>query len=400
MSDPRKYTILYVDDEESNLRIFKNTFRKDYNILTATSGTEGLEVLNTQDVDLILTDQRMPGMSGIDFLKKVFSKYPELNRILVTAYSDYDVLREAVNELKIFQYVEKPWREEDIKTTIDSALEIHRLKIENQNLTSSLLVKNEELTRINKELSAEIDRHKQTQLELIKEKEYAENCNRLKSAFLANMSHEVRTPMNSIMGFVDLIFEDYISQETKREYMNIVQGSCSQLLHIIDNIIEISKIDSGNVELRKVKFEVNDVVNYVYKSFSAKVGQNISLSCNLAQESILIYNDSLKLEQVLKNLLDNALKFTTKGVVEFGVQLKADQVFFYVKDTGIGIDPENFNLIFERFSQVENAFSRKYGGNGLGLAISKAYIENMGGKIWVESELGKGATFNFTIPLD
>ena len=241
MSDPRKYTILYVDDEESNLRIFKNTFRKDYNILTATSGTEGLEVLNTQDVDLILTDQRMPGMSGSDFLKKVFSKYPELNRILVTAYSDYDVLREAVNELKIFQYVEKPWREEDIKTTIDSALEIHRLKIENQNLTSSLLVKNEELTRINKELSAEIDRHKQTQLELIKEKEYAENCNRLKSAFLANMSHEVRTPMNSIMGFVDLIFEDYISQETKREYMNIVQGSCSQLLHIIDNIIEISK---------------------------------------------------------------------------------------------------------------------------------------------------------------
>lgn len=400
MSDPRKYTILYVDDEESNLRIFKNTFRKDYNILTATSGTEGLEVLNTQDVDLILTDQRMPGMSGIDFLKKVFSKYPELNRILVTAYSDYDVLREAVNELKIFQYVEKPWREEDIKTTINSALEIHRLKIENQNLTSSLLVKNEELTRINIELSSEIDRHKQTQLELIKEKEYAENCNRLKSAFLANMSHEVRTPMNSIMGFVDLIFEDYISQETKREYMNIVQGSCSQLLHIIDNIIEISKIDSGNVELRKVKFEVNDVVNYVYKSFSAKVGQNISLSCNLAQESILIYNDSLKLEQVLKNLLDNALKFTTRGAIEFGVQLKADQVFFYVRDTGIGIDPENFQLIFERFSQVENAFSRKYGGNGLGLAISKAYIENMGGKIWVESELGKGATFNFTIPRD
>lgn len=400
MSDPRKYTILYVDDEESNLRIFKNTFRKDYNILTATSGTEGLEVLNTQDVDLILTDQRMPGMSGIDFLKKVFSKYPELNRILVTAYSDYDVLREAVNELKIFQYVEKPWREEDIKTTINSALEIHRLKIENQNLTSSLLVKNEELTRINIELSSEIDRHKQTQLELIKEKEYAENCNRLKSAFLANMSHEVRTPMNSIMGFVDLIFEDYISQETKREYMNIVQGSCSQLLHIIDNIIEISKIDSGNVELREVKFEVNDVLNYVYKSFSAKVGQNISLSCNLAQESILIYNDSLKLEQVLKNLLDNALKFTTRGAIEFGVQLKADQVFFYVRDTGIGIDPENFQLIFERFSQVENAFSRKYGGNGLGLAISKAYIENMGGKIWVESELGKGATFNFTIPRD
>jgi response regulator RpfG family c-di-GMP phosphodiesterase len=122
-------------------------------------------------------------MSGIDFLKKAVDKFPELNRILVTAYSDYDILREAVNELKIFQYVEKPWKEDDIKSTIDSALEIHRLKMENQKLTSILLASNDDLKRINEELNEEIEKHKETQLELIRAKENAENSNRLKSAF-------------------------------------------------------------------------------------------------------------------------------------------------------------------------------------------------------------------------
>ncbi|MDA3927716.1 MAG: response regulator [Prolixibacteraceae bacterium] len=142
MNKDLKYTILYVDDEESNLRIFKNTFRKQYNILTASSGIQGLELLEKGNIDLILTDQRMPGMSGVDFLKKTIDKFPELNRIMITAYTDYDILREAVNNLKIFQYVEKPWKEEDIKSTIDRALELHRLKIENKELTSSLLMNN------------------------------------------------------------------------------------------------------------------------------------------------------------------------------------------------------------------------------------------------------------------
>ena len=240
MSDEKKYTILYVDDEESNLRIFKNTFRKQYNIITATSGAEALSLLDNQEIDLILTDQRMPGMSGVDFLKIAIEKYPELNRILITAYTDYDILQQAVNELKIFQYVEKPWKEEDIKSTIDSALEIHRLKTENQKLTSNLIASNNELLRMNDELTDEIEQHKATQIELIRQKEYAEQCNNLKSAFLANMSHEIRTPMNSIMGFLSVL-EDYdLSLETKKEYMSIIQKSSAQLLHIIDDIIEIN----------------------------------------------------------------------------------------------------------------------------------------------------------------
>jgi len=401
MIDEKKYTILYVDDEESNLRIFKNTFRRQYNILTASSGLEGLSLLEKGDIDLILTDQRMPGMSGIDFLKKAIDKFPELNRILVTAYSDYDILREAVNELKIFQYVEKPWKEDDIKSTIDSALEIHRLKMENQKLTSILLASNDDLKRMNEELNEEIDKHKLTQIELIREKENAENSNRLKSAFLANMSHEIRTPMNSIMGFMSLLEEQDLPGETKKDFMGIVQKSCAQLLHIIDDIIDISKIDSGNVELKKVQFSVNELLEKIYKLFKLNAKDiGFELKSLLPVDCSKVYNDAVKLEQILVNLIGNAFKFTHSGHVILSVEVVKGEILFYVKDTGIGISEENFDMIFDRFSQVESSTKRKYGGNGLGLAISKAYVEKMGGKIWVESELGQGSTFYFTIPIE
>lgn len=402
MIDEKKYTILYVDDEESNLRIFRNTFRKQYNIITASSGDEALSLLENKEIDLILTDQRMPGMSGIDFLKIAIGKYPELNRILVTAYSDCDILQQAVNELKIFQYVEKPWREEDIKSTIDSALEIHRLKVENRQLTSSLIDSNQELVRINEELSDEIELHKSTQIELIRQKEFAENCNRLKSAFLANMSHEIRTPMNSIMGFLSILEDEDLPLETKKEYMGIVQKSSSQLLHIIDDIIEISKIDTGNVELKLTKFSVNPLLERLYKTMlitSKNKSIQFSLNGLLPDDCSELTADSTRLEQVMNNLLVNAFKFTSEGTVDFGAEMQGTQVLFYVKDTGIGIEKENFGMIFNRFSKVEDSIKCKYGGNGLGLAISKAYVEKMGGKIWVESELGKGSTFYFTLPV-
>ena len=397
----KKYTILYVDDEESNLRIFKNTFRREYNIFTANSGLNGLDMLEKEEVDLILSDQRMPGMSGVDFLKKAMSRYPDLNRILITAYSDYDVLKDAVNDLKIFQYIEKPWKEDDIRTTIDNALEIHRLKIENRKLTSSLLENNVELKRINEELNEEIEKHKQTQLELVREKEYAENCNRLKSAFLANMSHEIRTPMNSIMGFLNLLEEEDLLSETKLEYMSIVRKSAEQLLRIIDDIIEISKIESGNIELKKNRFSVNELLDKLYKIFKLRVANvKFELVSLLPENSDFLNNDAGRLEQVLGNLIDNAIKFTDEGQVLFGAEANGKEISFFVKDTGIGISSENFEMIFDRFSQVESSTSRKYGGNGLGLAISRAFVKKMGGRIWLESEPGKGSAFFVALPIN
>jgi signal transduction histidine kinase len=401
MNELEKPTILYVDDEESNLRIFKNTFRKKYNVVTALSAVEGLKILENENIDLILSDQRMPGMSGIEFLKLAFEKYPDLNRILITAYSDYDILKDAVNEIKIFQYIEKPWNEDDIQGTIDSAIKIHRLQLENHKLTKNLIESNDELLKKNDELNLEIELHKKTQLELIKEKEYAERCDRLKSAFLANMSHEIRTPMNSIMGFLSLIEDEELPDELKKEYMRIIQSSCSQLLHIIDDIIEISKIDTGNIELRMETFSLNTIMKRLYdRMLSPFKNSSIDfiLENILPEDKQMIYSDPVRLEQILSHLLLNALKFTEKGQIQFGVTIEDEKMLFYVKDTGIGIAEENFEMIFNRFSQVENSIQRRHGGNGLGLAIAKAYVDKLGGKIWVESQLGKGSEFYFKLP--
>src|SRR3989339_1831843 len=147
-----KFTILYVDDEESNLNIFKNTFRRDYNILVALSATDGLEILKKEHVDLILTDQRMPEMDGVEFLKQALSIYPDLNRILITAYSDFDAIRNAINEAQIFQYIQKPWTEDKLRSIIEQGLEVYRLKIENTKLTNELKDKNEQLEKMNSEL--------------------------------------------------------------------------------------------------------------------------------------------------------------------------------------------------------------------------------------------------------
>jgi K+-sensing histidine kinase KdpD len=402
MNEQPKYTILYVDDEESNLRIFKNTFRRQYNILTATSGMEGLELLNNTNVDLILTDQRMPGMSGVDFLKQAIQQYPELNRILVTAYSDYDILRDAVNELKIFQYVEKPWKEEDIKTTIDSALEIHRLRMENMILNKDLQNKNKELLNINKSLKYEIEEHKNTQSELIKEKEFAEQCNRLKSAFLANMSHEIRTPMNSIVGFSSILRENIADSETMNRYLSIIEKSSYQLLTIVSDIIEISKIDTGNIEIKIENVDVNPIIEAAYQANIVEAntkGIELSLISLLPYGHSQVMGEATKITKVLMCLLSNALKFTTEGTVTFWAQLSGSNALFTVSDTGIGVDPAYQNMVFDRFFQIENPLTRKYGGNGLGLSISKAYIEKMGGEIWIEQTNNSGTTFSFTLPL-
>lgn len=401
MNEEAKYTILYVDDEESNLRIFKNTFRKEYNILTASSGQEGLKLLEEGKVDLILTDQRMPGMSGVDFLKKAIDKYPELNRILVTAYSDYEILREAVNELRIFQYVEKPWREEDIKSTIDSALEIHRLKMENLKLTMHLQKTNKDLSAMNESLKSEIEKHKRTQAELIREKEYAEQCNRLKSAFLANMSHEIRTPMNSIIGFSNLIIGTETDAAMLRRYLQIIEKSSWQLLNIVSDIIEISIIDTGNLEIKSQPFDILPIAEnavLAYQTDAKNKSIDLSFESSLPYGKSWVMGDPARISKVFSHLLSNAIKFTPEGSVVVRAGIQGDSALFSVEDTGIGIGSEYLPYIFDRFYQVESAYTRKQGGNGLGLAIVKAFVEKMGGEIWVESVPEKGSAFKFILP--
>jgi PAS domain S-box-containing protein len=237
-------------------------------------------------------------------------------------------------------------------------------------------------------------------VELEKARAKAEGSDKLKSAFLANMSHEIRTPMNAIIGFSNLLYERELDEVTKREYLQYIKSSGQHLLKLIDDIIDIAKIEAGELKITKAPFNLNALMTELQNWFvQIKQSSNKDIDiifANAAKNADLIINsDSIRLRQVLSNLIGNGLKFTNTGFVEFGYDIFAKTIQFYVKDTGVGIPGHLHEAIFDRFQQVDYI---KFKGTGLGLTITKNLIQILEGRIWLHSEEGKGSTFFFTIP--
>jgi PAS domain S-box-containing protein len=247
---------------------------------------------------------------------------------------------------------------------------------------------------------------KQAREELIRAKQKAEQSDKLKSAFLANMSHEIRTPMNAIIGFADLLRSNEPDTGSMDEYIKHINENSATLLRIINDVIDIAKIESGSLEVHKSKLRVNQLLTEVLKEFEselvAKNKHGIQAKLNLPEDcnSFGLHTDIIRVNQIIRNLLDNAVKFTEQGSIEFGYSLEDDLVTFFVRDSGIGVSDEMHELIFERFRQVDDSHTRAFGGTGLGLTIAKSLVGKLGGKIWVESKLYQGSTFFFTIPIE
>ena len=248
-------------------------------------------------------------------------------------------------------------------------------------------------------------RLKDQNIELIRAKNKAEESDQLKSAFLSNMSHEIRTPMNGILGFSELLKEPDLTGETQREYIGIIEKSGERMLNILNDIVSISKIESGLMELNIKDTDINEQIGFIHSFFKLEIegkGIRFLVKNNLEGKETYIQSDSEKIYGILTNLIKNAVKFTKEGTIELGCHLKtvedSSELEFYVKDTGIGIHKDRQIPIFDRFMQADVSGKMAYQGAGLGLSISKAYVELLGGKIWVESEEGKGAVFYFTLP--
>ncbi len=242
---------------------------------------------------------------------------------------------------------------------------------------------------------------KKTVEELIAAKERAEESDRLKSAFLANISHEIRTPMNGIIGFLDLLRQPNLNEEDRKSYLDIVNESGERLLNTINSIIELSRIESGDIPVDKQEVDLPLFMAFYHDFFShqaTKKGIELKeFTLNIDRESI--FTDKTMLDSILTNLIKNAIKFTDKGSIEVGCNQQGnDDFLFYVKDTGKGIKADKLEAIFGRFVQEDSSFTRNHEGSGLGLSIAKAYVETLGGSIWVESEPGEGSCFYFTIP--
>jgi PAS domain S-box-containing protein len=251
-------------------------------------------------------------------------------------------------------------------------------------------------------VKTDISHTKKVHNELIEAKERAIESERLKSAFLANMSHEIRTPMNGILGFTDLLRTPGLSGKEQDEYIQIIQKSGDRMLNIINDIINISMIESGQVKVNYLNTNLNEQIEFIEKFFKPEIeakGLKLFSQASLPDNEVTISTDREKVYAILTNLVKNAIKFTNNGYIRLGYTKKMDYLEVFVEDTGYGISDDKKDLIFERFRQGSEELTRNFEGAGLGLSISKAYAEMIGGSLWLESEVGKGSTFYCTIPI-
>ena len=251
-----------------------------------------------------------------------------------------------------------------------------------------------------KELKNEALERKSAQLK-------AEQADKLKTAFLANMSHEIRTPVNAIVGFADLLKDRNLKEADKKVYINYITRGGKTLLTLINDIIDISKIEAGQVTIGKESCNVNVLLSELFYTFhelirkKEKPNLELRIANRQENENLALFTDPYRLKQILSNLISNAIKFTSKGYIEFGYKIEnPSEIIFYVKDTGIGIPSDKQDIIFQRFRQVEESYTRNFEGTGLGLSISKKLTTLMNGEMWVESVSGEGSVFYFTIPLE
>ena len=377
--------ILIVEDDPNNQYAYKTCLADEgRNILSAGTGQEALQILMDESIALMILDMKLPDMTGFE-VASMIKDYKSTKDIPIIFISGVYKSEEFVSRgfaKGAFDYLIKPVDVNMLKNKANIFIQLsHQNKIL-ENL-------NEEQKRINV---------------LLKEaKLKAEEADKLKSAFLANMSHEIRTPMNGIIGFSEMLLEPKISEKQRMRYTNIINSSCQQLLSLINDIVDISKIEAGQLSMYYTNAVLDDLLDETYTFFEPIAQRkHIDLLLNLDNRcrGLNLHTDPTRLKQVLNNLLSNAIKFTEQGEVAINCTLEDDKLSFSVTDTGIGIPKENLESVFERFRQVDKHQEKNSGGTGLGLAISKALVEKLGGKISLKSDIGQGTRFYFSIPID
>jgi signal transduction histidine kinase len=417
----RQETILLVDDTPEILgQIQQLLVSKGYAVSAATSGEKAIKLLELVKPSLILLDIMMPGMDGFETCKiiKGNKDTAEIPLIFLSAITDsFDKLK--AFSLGAVDYITKPVHMDELLVRVNTQLSLYNFRKElqtsNEILEETVQKRTVDLQKINLDLEKEIayrvtvenelrlslEEIEKINVSLKESKEKAEESDRLKTAFLSNMSHEIRTPMNAILGFADLLKEKDLDSELQQEYIGFIEKSGQRLLKIINELIDISKIEEGQMDLVLNDFSINSVfleLNNIFQPAAKLKGISLVPDKTIQSTDCIIHADEVRISQVLSNLLGNAIKFSESGSVTYGYLKKGDALEFYVRDTGVGIPMEMQTIIFERFRQVDSSHLKGDEGVGLGLCISKAFVELHGGKIWCDSELDRGSSFYFTIP--
>lgn len=388
-----EHSLLIIDDEVEITKSLYRQFRRKYNVHIATSADEALPIMEKERIQVVLSDQRMPGMTGIDFFAKIKDKYPDALKLILTGYSDIEAVIGAINEGQIFRYLTKPWNNVELGLAIDEAFEKYELITNNRKLMNQLQEANLLLEKKVEERTKELEN---SNLKLT-------SLNIEKNKYIGIVAHDLRNPIGLALSFSDLIISDYssFSQEEQLRFLKIIYERCSFALNLIEGFLDTSKIESGILDLN---FKAHNYCSFIYecvennKLFAQKKSQEIIFHCE-CPEAMLVF-DRNKMEQVLNNLITNAIHYSHPNKkIWVTILTQNNGIVTQVKDEGQGIPKEELESIFRVFETATVKTTSKEKSTGLGLAIVKKIIEVHNGSITVESAPNIGSEFTFTLPI-
>jgi signal transduction histidine kinase len=386
----RRGQLLIVDDEREILKSLRRQFRRDYDVYTAESADEAYSIMLQTPIHVIISDQRMPGVSGSEFFSRVKDDFPDAMRLLLTGYADIQAVISAVNDGNIFRYVLKPWDPSELASIVRDAFSRYMLTAQNRVLLTELQEANALLEARVTERTSLLEQANERLRQLVEQRDI----------FIGMAAHDLRTPIQVVQGFTDLLLHTRTRPEEIRDFVIIIQETLRDMLTLLNNLLDITAIESGKILLHKADVNVREFIDRVVK-LNRLIGEKkgIHLRTELDPDLPRFSFDRQRIEQVLNNLLSNAFKFSHSGTeVTLRVQKLDGEILFTVIDQGIGIRADETSRLFNEFQRTSSKPTGSESSTGLGLSICRRLVDLHNGRIGVDSQVGAGSRFYFTLP--
>lgn len=382
VTDVYSHNLLVIDDEPSILSALKRQFRRNYQVYIANSAEEGLELMKTHPIQVIISDQRMPGMNGTAFFDQVKTNYPNAIRLLLTGYADIQAVIEAINDGNIYRYITKPWDPAELDTIVRGAFERHDLIVRNEELVAKL-------QQANVDLESKVQSRTTQLVELNKDKD----------RLIGIVAHDLRGPIGNIKMCHDLICKNLTNATMQSKLLGMIDEVTEKALVLIDDLLDVSAIETGLLVLDKTTVALEPFLDKIIRfNRLAADKKNILLELDYQGPETGTF-DRQRIEQVLDNLLGNAFKYSHKNTaVKLSVEMSEGLLHFKIFDKGQGIREDDMNKLFSAFQKTSTLPTNSEHSNGLGLSICKRIVELHGGTIHAESVFGEGSCFSFSLP--